>query len=468
MTYTSFVFLMFFPIGIITYWIVKPVFRKWIILLMNFIFLMTWSPFQLLFIIIFSSVTYFTGNQLLNNYKNKKIIKTAYIIIVVTFFIYLKFSNYFIGNINNFMGFSLNTLKIWMPIGFSFYMIQSLMYIIDIDKGVITKESINYFDFLIFNSFFMTLIQGPITKYQKFVFELTNHEDNSEEKFKKGLNIFVAGLFKKLMIASRLSILSNEIFGNYSSYSGRVIVIGTLAFTLELYFDFSSAVDISRGISLMLGIELPENFNNPYRALSIRDFWSRWHMTLTAFFREYIYFPLGGSKKGKLIQFRNIYIIFIVSALWHGTGLNFILWGLFHATLQVIESALQIGSTPSSKFSGFIKWLYTFTMINIGWLIFKAPGIKAAYRIIRSVFTPYNLPLLLKGLLINGTDILIIVFAIIIINLRSYPQYNDNLSLKYFDSNRVFKLSYIMLLVILIFGYYGPGFSSSDFIYMGF
>lgn len=471
MTYTSFLFLISFPVFIILYWMTNFKVRKLLLIGLNLAFLFSFSKKAVIFALAISLASYCVSQLIIRLPKYKNVIKRIFVSIVVLSFVYLKFTNYLLNIVNDFMNLNIGLISMFAPIGFSFYIIQCIMFVVDVSNDKVAHSDINILDFLTFNTYFLTIIQGPINKYQNFKNQLTNTREFNQSFLKEGLYLFSMGLLKKLIIVNRLNGLTSEIFGNYSDYSGKAILIATLFYTIELYMDFSAAVDIARGISFMFGIELPNNFNNPYKSLSIREFWSRWHITLTTFFREYLYFPLGGSRKGVARQYLNIYIIFIVSALWHGTGLNYLLWGIFHASLQIIEVSInknpKVKTLPDNAVTKFIKWIYTFTMINIGWLMFNASGLKAFLRMFKSIFRNYNVPLNLNIASLKGIDLLICFVAIIFVFYREMKNDNKQDPMRK-NNNQVFLFTYLVVIFVLIFGYYGVGFNASDFIYMGF
>lgn len=465
MSYTSFMFLLYFPISVMIYWLVNKRYRLLVMLLTNIIFILSFSVESLLLVTIVSLVSYISILLMRKYERFKSIISNIYIIILILLFMYLKFSNYFITLGNRIFDFNADLLSIIASLGFSFYMIQNIMLVKDYENNKISYSEISFLKIFVFNSNFLTIIQGPINKYQKYIGQLNNNFSN--EKLQFGIMLMVIGLFKKLIISSRLSLVTSELFTNYANYSGKMVILAAVLYTIELYFDFMAAVDISRGISYMYNIELPINFNKPYSAVSIRDFWSRWHITLTTFFREYLYFPLGGSRKGKLRQYLNIYIVFIASAIWHGTGVNFLVWGLYQASLQVIESILNIKTYENNRILKYIRNLWTLILISFGWLMFNASGFKAFIYMVKSIFIPYGSAISFPMLTISGLDVIIVALGIMLIYIiQEEPQY-DQVYGKY---SRFFnyKTIYLMLIFILIFGMYGPGFNASDFIYMGF
>lgn len=468
MTYTSIIFLLVFPIIVLLYWTFFNKYRGCFLLLVNFGFIGLFSIRDLVTIVLISVVTYLFGIIIEKNKDHKKQLYKLFVLFYLLLFTYFKFSNYFIKHLNSISEANFSLFNIIVPIGYSFYMIQCIMFISDVKENRLRISDVSITDFIVFNTYFLSFIQGPINRFQNFKENFLDSNDFDQNKFLRGLKLFSIGLFKKLIITSRLAILSSGVFDNSHDFSGRVIFFGMIVYSLELYFDFSSAVDMSRGASYLLGIELPINFNKPYFATSIRDFWSKWHISLTSFFRNYVYFPLGGSRKGKTRQYANIMIIFVLSALWHGTGLNFLVWGIYHAVLQIFEIAFKVGVYSKNWIVNSLRRVVTFLFVSFGWLIFRADGIKDFLRLLTSMFLPYKEPIISSSIPILSIDLAILILSLIVVFMGGLYDYD------YFEQKssnnevRNWGIIFIVFVIVLVFGLYGPGYSSTDFIYMGF
>lgn len=275
-------------------------------------------------------------------------------------------------------------LGLILPLGISFFTFQQVSYLIDSYKGTAKQYSI--VDYALFVTFFPQLIAGPIVLHSEVIPQFEN-KDNMKfscDNFAKGLFIFAQGLAKKVIIADNFGKIVTFGYAHVGEASSLEAILTILAYTFQIYFDFSGYCDMASGISCMFNIELPINFNSPYKAKNISEFWKRWHMTLTRFLTSYIYIPLGGNRRGTVRTYINILVVFIVSGIWHGAGYTFLLWGLMHGVAMVLCRACEkwIDRIPKA-----INWLVTFLFINVTWVYFRAEDIKTANRLLAHVFT---------------------------------------------------------------------------------
>lgn len=294
----------------------------------------------------------------------------------------LKYCNFFITSFNALMKTDFNLVHLFLPLGLSFFTFQFIALIYDCYKGNIA--SLSFGEYMAFATYFPKIIQGPIMTYQEFEKQYTNEQNKSfkTENFAKGLYALSIGLGKKVLIADVLALFVNPGFStNYSSYNSTMSILLMLAYTLQIYFDFSAYTDMARGISIMFNIELPTNFASPYKALSVNSFWKRWHMSLTGFFTKYLYIPLGGNRKGELRTYLNVLIIFTLSGLWHGANYTFIIWGVLHGVVCVIERKWNF----LSKVHVALQWAYTFIFTNVTWLFFRSTTLQQALHIIKNI-----------------------------------------------------------------------------------
>ena len=285
---------------------------------------------------------------------------------------YYKYFHFFLENLNRIFGYDLSYHSILMPLGISFFTFQQISYLVDCYRQEIAVCSLP--DYLLFVTFFPQLIAGPIVTCEEMLpqFEAEKSRRFRQENLAKGLYFFAVGMGKKVLLADLLGRGADWGFARPASLSGAETLVVSLLYTFQLYFDFSGYCDMAYGIASMFGIELPMNFDSPYQAVSIVDFWKRWHITLNRFLRKYIYFPLGGSRKGKVRTCLNILIVFLVSGIWHGANWTFILWGLLHGLAQVIYRIF------SGWFDRLPKWLgrfFTFCFVNLAWMLFRADSV---------------------------------------------------------------------------------------------
>ncbi len=312
---------------------------------------------------------FITGNK---NGRQKKAFLALPIVINVALLLYFKYFNFGISNLNSAFGTSFALKEIVLPLGISFYTFQQIAYVVSIYRGDVSELSL--VDYLAYILYFPKILMGPLMEPSDFI-EQFNDEKRKEfdvDNLTYGIKVFSLGLLKKGLIADTFSVCVAWGYDNFSEATALDFILIMLFYTFEIYFDFSGYTDMAVGVSKMLGIDLPMNFDSPYKAISIRDFWKRWHMSLTKFFTRYIYIPLGGSRKGELFTYLNTMIIFIISGFWHGSNWTFVLWGTIHGLFMVLDRVLE-----KNKINIFkpIRWLFTFGIVNVLWLLFSAESI---------------------------------------------------------------------------------------------
>lgn len=380
MVFTSISFIYYFlPLLLICYFVVPKKFRNIILLMFSVLFYFYGEPKYILLMLIEVLISYVVG-LLIDKYKSKNILIIGIFIHVLLFGIF-KYFNFVIINVNNLFHSNLNLLNVVLPIGISFYTFQIISYEIDVYNKKVNVQS-NILKYFLYVFLFPQLIAGPIVRYQ----DVNNEIDNRNvtfEMFANGLRRFIIGLSKKVIIANNLGELCN-IYLNLGDKSVLFTWIFAICYMLQIYFDFSGYSDIAIGLGKMLGFNFPENFNYPYMAKSITDFWRRWHMTLSSWFRDYVYIPLGGNKKGVLKQIRNILIVWSLTGLWHGASWNFIVWGLYFGILLILEKFIL--KKYFSNVPKFIKGIYTLFLVMISFVIFQGDRLSSAFNIIKGLF----------------------------------------------------------------------------------
>lgn len=296
---------------------------------------------------------------------------------------FFKYYGFIISNINNAFSLSIPILNLPLPIGISFYTFQTMSYIIDVYLGKVAVQK-NFIAFGTYISMFPQLIAGPIVKYGDIAQQLTKRRE-SIDKFGSGVEIFITGLAKKVLIANNIGLLWNSVkmtpLGEISVLSSW---LGILAFTLQIYYDFCGYSDMAVGLGRMFGFELMKNFNYPYISKSVTEFWRRWHISLGSWFREYVYIPLGGNRKGRAKQYRNLFIVWFLTGFWHGANWNFILWGLyfgFFVTLEKIFLGKWLNNRPA-----ILGWAYTFFIVVLGWVFFEGENLNEGLYFLKIMF----------------------------------------------------------------------------------
>lgn len=380
MLFTSISFLYYFlPTIIILYFITPKKYRNYILLIFSIIFYMYGEPKYVILMLVEILVAYF-GALLIDKYKSKEIFLIT-IIIHIGLLCVFKYTDLFIGTINSIFKTNISFLNIALPIGISFYTFQILSYVIDVYRGKVKVQK-NILKLATYVSLFPQLIAGPIVRYETICDELDNR-DETIEKFSLGTRRFIIGLAKKVLIANMLG----ELCTKFSLVDERSVLfywIFAISYMLQVYFDFSAYSDMAIGLGKMFGFTFLENFNYPFISKSITEFWRRWHISLSSWFKDYVYIPLGGSRKGTLKLVRNILIVWFLTGIWHGAAYNFILWGLFIGVFLVIEKLWL--SKYISKLPKFLRNIYVLFIIMISFIMFNAGSINEAFFNIKGLF----------------------------------------------------------------------------------
>lgn len=445
MVFTSISFIYYFlPLLLIFYFVVPKKFRNIILLMFSVLFYFYGEPKYILLMLIEVLISYVVG-LLIDKYKSKNILIIGIFIHVLLFGIF-KYFNFVIINVNNLFHSNLNLLNVVLPIGISFYTFQIISYEIDVYNKKVNVQN-NILKYFLYVFLFPQLIAGPIVRYQ----DVNNEIDNRNvtfEMFANGLRRFIIGLSKKVIIANNLGELCN-IYLNLGDKSVLFTWIFAISYMLQIYFDFSGYSDIAIGLGKMLGFNFPENFNYPYMAKSITDFWRRWHMTLSSWFRDYVYIPLGGNKKGVLKQIRNILIVWSLTGLWHGASWNFIVWGLYFGILLILEKFIL--KKYFSNVPKFIKGIYTLFLVMISFVIFQGDNLSNDFNIIKGLFG-------LNGeLFINNVTLYYLkgYVLFIVLGVISSTNYVKNLVIKISNGKgkkiiNILEPIYLLILLIIV------------------
>ena len=380
MVFTSITFLYYFlPIVLLIYFITPYKYRNGILLLSSLIFYFYGEPKYILLMIFEVLLAYFS--MLIVSKSNNKLLYILTIIIHILLLCIFKYLNFFTSNINSIFNINLPLSNIILPIGISFYTFQIISYEIDVYKKRVNVQK-NLLKLATYIFMFPQLIAGPIVRYSDIEHELDKRK-HSFDNFSYGVERFMIGLFKKVLIANTLGELSNILITS-TDISILLYWIFAVSYMLQIYFDFSGYSDIAIGIGRIFGFHFLENFNYPYMATSITDFWHRWHISLSSWFRDYIYIPLGGNRKGVKKQIRNILIVWLLTGLWHGANYTFIVWGLLFGIMLIIEKFILSKYLKNTPY--IIKRVYTLFIVLISFVIFRADNINEAFNIIKGLF----------------------------------------------------------------------------------
>lgn len=373
MVFSSLTFLFaFLPIVFIIYYAVPQKAKNVVILVSGLLFYAWGEPIYVLAMILSTFIDY-TAGRIIDKYDDKPKIRTICLIVSLVMNIGLlgtfKYLGFLINSVNGWFGLSIPNPNLPLPIGISFFTFQSMSYTIDLYRRNIKvqKSAVN---FIAFVTLFPQIVAGPIVRYEDVQNELDNRSI-TEKMLGDGISRFITGLGKKVLIANNIGMLWTQVKGmDYGELSAVTACLGILAFTFQIYFDFSGYSDMAIGLGKMMGFNFPENFNYPYMSHSISEFWRRWHMTLGAWFKSYIYIPLGGNRKGLPRTIVNLLIVWAITGIWHGASWNFMLWGVYFGVLIILER-LFMGKVLE-KIPSFFSWLYTFVLVVFGWVMFEA------------------------------------------------------------------------------------------------
>ncbi len=386
MVFSSLIFLFYFlPIVMIAYFFSPPKVRNIIILVSGIVFYAWGEPFYILIMLLSTAIDY-TAGRLIDKYdKNEKLRRLCLIVSVCVnlgLLSVFKYGSFFITNINALLGTNIHDPQLPLPIGISFYTFQSMSYTIDLYMRKIKVQK-NFFSFAAYVTLFPQIVAGPIVRYEDVAKEI---DDRSVTigKVSEGIAVFLKGLGKKVLLANNIGLVWSQIKAmDYSSISALTAWIGILAFTFQIYFDFSGYSDMAVGLGKMLGFNFPKNFDHPYISKSVSEFWRRWHITLGAWFRSYVYIPLGGNRKGKARQIFNMFVVWALTGLWHGASWNFVLWGLYFFVLLVIEK-LFLGRFFDAHRG--IGRFCTLAAVYFGWIFFKFTDMSLIGTVLKGMF----------------------------------------------------------------------------------
>ena len=387
MVFSSIIFMFtFLPLSLLLYYIMPRKFKNLILLMISLVFYAWGEPVYVLLMIFTIVFDYIMALIIDSNREDKVKSKVIFIgtigvnLLILGFF---KYYGFLIDNINLLFNLNLQYKNLALPIGISFYTFQTLSYVVDVylDKVKVQKSLVS---FALYVTMFPQLVAGPIVKYSDIDYQLTNRKE-SINKFGQGVDRFIIGLGKKVLLANNIGIIWTTIQGmNIDSISVLTSWIGIIAYTFQIYFDFSGYSDMAIGLGNMFGFEFIENFNYPYISTSISEFWRRWHISLGTWFREYVYIPLGGNRVSTLKHIRNLFVVWLLTGLWHGASWNFVVWGLYYGFILFMEKIIL--HKVLSKTPKFIKHIYTMLLVMIGWVLFGSVDLTSALEYLKVMF----------------------------------------------------------------------------------
>lgn len=486
MLFNSIQFLIFFPIVVLLFYVVPRKGRYIWLLAASYYFYMCWNPYYAILIMLSTIITFLSGIgiekaqklQRENNYLPKLIVAMS-LLSNLGILIFFKYFIWLIENLNRIFNCSIKlSFSIILPVGISFYTFQALSYTLDVYRGNIKAEK-KFARYALFVSFFPQLVAGPIERSKNLLTQINNIHNNKfdPEKVRSGLCLMLWGFFLKLIIADRAAIFVDNVFNVYEEYGFVELSVAAVLFAFQILCDFNGYSIIAKGSSQVLGIELMDNFRQPYLATTINDFWRRWHISLTSWFTDYLYIPLGGNRKGNIRKMLNTMLVFLVSGLWHGASWHYVVWGGLHGIYQNISFMFHViknkhGSEKRTlTFSGkMIKVFGTFLITDIAWVFFRANSCGDAFGYFKQMLiSVQNKSLLALGL--EWYDWLILLIALLILTTVDILHENNIRIREWLFQERTWFRWMIYLSaiwVIILFGIYGVEYDASQFIYFQF
>jgi D-alanyl-lipoteichoic acid acyltransferase DltB (MBOAT superfamily) len=448
--FTNYSFLITLGIFLVFYSILfnqKFLRKLYVILFSLFFYYKSSGPFILIFILlIICDYNFANAIERIKNKTIKKTLLVASILLSLSFLIYFKYSGFLTTNFNLLFKTNLSIGKLFLPIGISFYTFQSISYIVDVYNGKI-NSSRSFLDYTFYMTFFPHLVAGPIVRASDFIPQINTPHVIDRIQYKTAFFRILLGLSKKLLIADFLSKYVDMVHANPSSYSGFENLISMYAYACQIYFDFSGYSDIAIGIALLLGYELKENFDNPYKANNITDFWRRWHISLSSWLRDYIYIPLGGSRKGKFNTYLFLLITMTVGGIWHGASWNFIIWGVAHGIALVLHKLFFVNQNNEIKKENnwaikIIGTFITFNFVSLFWILFRAENFQKAFDSVNKIISGFKLNDIIGFYFARKELLLMLSFAFVVIFMHK--------NVKLFLQKLFIKIPAIIIVLILI------------------
>ena len=382
MVFSSAIFVfLFLPLVLLCYFLSPRKLKNYVLLFFSLVFYVFGGPKFLLVLLAVVLIDY-VGAILINKTNKKKLFLILTITCNILVLVYFKYTGFFLENVNSIFGLKITIPKIVLPIGISFYTFQAMSYVIDVYRNKVKLQK-NFLTLLLYVSLFPQLVAGPIVRYETIEDELNNRKETFND-ISEGIKRFILGLAKKVIIANQMGLLADTIFG-LNELSTPVAILGGIAYMFQIYFDFSAYSDMAIGLGRIFGFKFLENFNFPYISKSITEFWRRWHISLGTWFRDYIYIPLGGNRKGIKRQIINMLIVWLLTGFWHGAEWNFVLWGLYYFIFLVLEKFVL--NKFLDKLPNFLRHVYAIVVIYFGWIIFRCDSMELLKHYFNALFS---------------------------------------------------------------------------------
>ena len=495
MLFNSLSFLIFFPIVLLLYFVIPKKLRYILLLVASYYFYMCWNAKYALLLFGSTIITYLAGLIIKAARQRvwlKKLAVAFSLILNLGILFFFKYFDFVFRTLETVLGefeiaFESPKLDILLPVGISFYIFQAVGYTIDVYRDKINAEK-NILRYALFVSFFPQLVAGPIERSTNLLSQLKNVDKLKlwdTKRIQSGVLVMLYGYFMKMILADRIATVVDTVYDpvGFVQYSGFVVLIAAALFSVQIYCDFAGYTYIAIGAAKIMGFDLMNNFNTPYLAVNIKDFWDRWHISLTTWFKDYLYFPLGGSKRGKVRKYFNILIVFILSGLWHGAAWHYVVWGTLHGICRIVGEMTQNFRTKIYKALRFKRdtlatklWQITFTFMMVTglWMFFRGENVHQTIRLIRQMLT-YNPWVLTDGSLFNlGLDAKewnVMLTSLLVLGIIDICKYKKiDLVNIFMQQNLWFRwlFFYAGIMAVVVFGVYGPQYNAAQFIYFQF
>ena len=504
MLFNSAHFLLFFPIVLLVYQIIPDSVKYLWLLAASYYFYMSWNAKYALLILLSTAITYVSG-LLLERISSReasgrdsrrtksaalqrKLVVAASFTLNLSILFFYKYFNFTLGLIARALACAHISLHvpvfdIMLPVGISFYTFQALSYTMDVYRGEIYAEK-NFFRYALFVSFFPQLVAGPIERSKNLLKQLAAPKGLRLENMREGLLLMLWGYFLKIVLADRIAVFVDSVYGNYQDFGGCYLITATVLFAVQIYCDFAGYSTIAMGAACFLGIRLMENFDAPYLSTTVAEFWRKWHISLTSWFKDYLYIPLGGSRKGKLRKYLNKMIVFLVSGLWHGASLSFVAWGGLNGFYQIAGEILMplrrrlaelFKINRNSLGCRMVQTILTFVFVDFAWIFFRADSLRDSVKIVRSIVSVHNPWIFWNGALYDcGLDQRNFILMILGIGLLLFADFCKHRGIVIRDV--VMKQDYwtrclvidAAVVALLVFGMWGSTYDTANFIYFQF
>ncbi len=469
MLFNSISFLLFFPLVCVLYFCIPASWQRvrnlWL-LLTSYYFYMSWNPKYALLMLTSTAITYFAalGISHFAQRREKRLCLVVGLVLNLSILGLFKYYNFLASNIESALqtcglAIDLPGFGYLLPVGISFYIFQALGYSIDVYRGT-TKAETDFPTYALFVSFFPQLVAGPIERSNNLLPQFKQQHRFDYESAMAGIKLMAWGYFMKLVLADRCALYVDAVFNNIANHSGGSYLVASLLFPFQIYGDFAGYSFIAIGTARILGFRLMDNFNRPYFAATIREFWHRWHISLSTWFKDYVYIPLGGDRVGQMRNYFNLLVTFVVSGIWHGANWTFFCWGALHGILLCIEKALGIGAKKYSGVEKLLHWCGTFVLVCLAWVLFRARTVADAITVVSGIFTDLSVPSIDFANLVGVGLAMILLLTKEFVEERKSDMRVTQARHSFFDHIKVA----LLMAIIMLFGVLG----GDQFIYFQF